>query len=183
VAEDSPRGLADRILITLTGNIFPPAAALVMTPILARTLGVEGRGQLASVISPYLLLVTLASFGVPDAVTYFVASNPQTARIATRWASLIACFTGAAVVVAIVALRGWLSDGNADLAQLILIAAWAMVPAVCLGVVRGTMRMPETLWRGVSSAYSVPGFDAISRAGRQAAMNAPAVSQRQGADA
>jgi len=150
VAEDSPSSLADRILITLTGNIFPPAAALVMTPILARSLGVDGRGQLASVISPYLLLVTLASFGVPEAVTYFVASNPQTARIATRWASLIACFTGAAVVVALVALRGWLSDGNAELAQLILIAACAIVPAVCLGVVRGTASGLH-LWRLVAA--------------------------------
>ena len=68
VAGDSPSSLADRILITLTGNIFPPAATLVMTPILARSLGVDRRGQLASVTSPYLLLVTLASFGVPSVI-------------------------------------------------------------------------------------------------------------------
>ena len=62
-----------------------PVGAALLAPILARTLGPEGRGQLAAVLSPLVLADVVASVGLPAAVAYYTArgvNRRQLIRIA-----------------------------------------------------------------------------------------------------
>jgi O-antigen/teichoic acid export membrane protein len=51
--------------------------ALLTGPMLARALGPEGRGELASVVAPAQVLVFVLGFGVPGACAYFAHSVPR----------------------------------------------------------------------------------------------------------
>ncbi len=65
------------MLFTLVGNFFPPLAMLISAPILAQALGVDGRGEVAAATAPLILVITAATFGIPDAVTYVIARTPR----------------------------------------------------------------------------------------------------------
>lgn len=57
-----------------------PLVGLATAPIVARSLGVEGRGQLAAILQPLSVADAFAAFGLPAACTYFVArgASPET---------------------------------------------------------------------------------------------------------
>src|SRR4051794_38111209 len=67
------------MLVTLS-SILVPAAGVLTSPILARALGVAGRGELAVVLAPATLALAVATLGLPDALTYYVAKHPQITR-------------------------------------------------------------------------------------------------------
>ena len=71
------RDVAETILSGIAGQ-----AVLVISGILvARALGPEKRGYLALLVVFPIILSQLGSFGLPQAATYFIASNPDDARI------------------------------------------------------------------------------------------------------
>ena len=76
----SARRHSDNMLTTFVGNFYPALVALITGPILAHALGVFGRGQVAAGQAPLVLASTIASFGIPEAVTFAVASSPALAR-------------------------------------------------------------------------------------------------------
>src|SRR4051812_49233962 len=69
--------MAGGVASTAIGYVAPPFAAIVTSPILARSLGVEGRGEIAAATAPYMLGIVVATMGIPEAVTYFVARNQR----------------------------------------------------------------------------------------------------------
>lgn len=125
------------ILITLAGTAFPPAAALVTAPILAQGLGVEGRGQTAAAQAVSMLVVSLAAFGLPEAITHFVARGVVDRNHAMVKASLFACASGLLGVLCVVAAGGWLAGGDQMTRTLILVAALTIVPNILIGLARG----------------------------------------------
>src|SRR2546429_3787400 len=88
-------------------SVIAPLAALVVSPVLARSLGVNGRGIYAALTMPILMLGIAGTFGVQDGLSYFIAQHGLRPRRALRYlartlplASLITLTFGAAV--------GWL---------------------------------------------------------------------------
>lgn len=144
----TPSGLnvGRNVLTTLVGNLFPPISALMTAPVLAHALGVAGRGELAAAMAPYLLLTTVAVIGIPEAATYSIARQSSIARWVTRRGVAIVAALGLAAVGALIPLAGWLGGGQPHTTKLIILAAIAITPALCLGVVRGTASGLH-LWR------------------------------------
>jgi O-antigen/teichoic acid export membrane protein len=72
------------------GNLVAPATALVVSPILARSLGVSGRGIYAALTMPILMLGVVGTIGVQDGLAYAIAQRGVSARRAARymWATL-----------------------------------------------------------------------------------------------
>ncbi|WP_341358876.1 oligosaccharide flippase family protein [Georgenia sp. M64] len=130
--------LARAVLTTVVGNLAPAVAALVAAPILAQSLGVTGRGELAAATAPFLLAVTLATLGVPESATYAIARNQAVASRVTRRALAVLAGAGAVATLAVVLLAGVLAGGDADLAALVMLGAAAIVPALAVGVLRAT---------------------------------------------
>lgn len=135
--------------IALIGNSFPPLVALFSGPILAQALGVDGRGAVAAATAPLALVVTVATFGVPEAVTWAIARNPNLARNASKRGVLIVIVAGLLAMGAVVLSAAWLSGGDPTVQQLILVACLAIVPNLLVGVFRGVASATQS-WRLVA---------------------------------
>jgi O-antigen/teichoic acid export membrane protein len=72
-AEPKRPDLAGLAFWTTLAQVALPLTSLISGPILARTLGPDGRGVYAAVLSPLLVLSFVANVGLPDATTYAVA--------------------------------------------------------------------------------------------------------------
>lgn len=135
--------------IALIGNAFPPLVALFSGPILAQALGVDGRGAVAAATAPLALVVTVATFGVPEAVTWAIARNPTLARNASNRGMLIIVVAGLLAMGAVALSAAWLSGGDPTVQQLILVACLAIVPNLLVGVFRGVASATQS-WRLVA---------------------------------
>jgi O-antigen/teichoic acid export membrane protein len=109
----------------------------------ARLLGPEGRGQLAAAQAWPLFLATLGSFGLTEAVAYFVARAPSRARAALATGLVLAIpFTLAAVVAGVWLLPRALSRQTADV-QGVAMLCLLLVPLLTLSTA------PSQALRGV----------------------------------
>ena len=130
-------GTARSMTITLVGNLFPPVVALASGPILAQSLGVDGRGAVAAATAPLGLAIALMTFGVPEAVSYAVARHPRLVRVAARNGAVIVVLAGLLATGAVFAAREWLSGGDLEIQKLMAVASLAVLPTLLLGVLRG----------------------------------------------
>lgn len=126
-------GVAKNIL----GNVVGPLAGLASAPILAYSLGVEGRGEVAAATAPFLLITTLATLGIPEAATYFVAKHDAVFRVIRARAASILVLAGLLAMGIGVLAAPLVGGDDADLVQLIMLATLAIVPTVLLGLLRG----------------------------------------------
>src|SRR5262245_2797465 len=86
-----PAGIDVRPFVsTAAANAALAVIGLLTGLLTARLLGAEGRGQLAAVQAWPLFLATLGSFGLPEAIAYFVARSPSQARAALATGLLLA---------------------------------------------------------------------------------------------
>lgn len=126
------------ILLSVLSNTFAPLAGLATAPILASALGVVGRGETAGATAPLLLATSVATIGIPPAVTYFTARTPGLAHaLASRGALML---VGAGIVASAIAvlLAPVLSGGYPPLTRLIWIASLALIPLLLLALLQGT---------------------------------------------
>jgi len=72
------------------GNVVGPLTAIVVSPILARNLGVDGRGVYAALTMPILMLGIVGTLGVQDGLAYGIAQRGLSTRNAFRylWSTL-----------------------------------------------------------------------------------------------
>ena len=105
------------------------AALVVSGPILARMLGLEGRGQLAALILWPIVIAQLGSLGLPLAITYFIAQRRASVRSITRAALSFAI----PQTLLLMALHGavllLVLRGESSSLRLAGIATMAIVPA------------------------------------------------------
>ena len=129
-------GLAGQAAINLIGAVFPPAASFASGPILAHALSVEGRGELAAATMPLILVATIATIGLPEAVTYFMAQDRgRTTALLKRGALLLVIPAGLATAL-LVFLSSWISGGDPTVHRLIVMSAALVVPSLLLSIVR-----------------------------------------------
>lgn len=125
-------------MITATiRNLVVPLSALATAPILAYSLGVEERGELAAATVPLFLFVSLASVGLPEATTYLVARGRTHARDVTRFAVMLSLGTGIIGTLVAFWLAPWLTDNDERVTQLVVLATWALIPTLLVGCLRG----------------------------------------------
>lgn len=158
--------MSRRVVITLTGNALGPLASLITAPMLARGLGVDGRGEVAAAVAPLVLGATIATVGLPNAATYFVARAPALARQVSRFAALTLVVSGAIATAAIFFLKGWLSRGDIDLGGMIAVAALLVIPTMQVvllqGVAAGLNQWRRILAeRAISSVLRVLGITVL----------------------
>lgn len=124
------------IAVSTIGNLGAPLVALISAPILAQSLGVTSRGEVAAATAPLLLAVNALTLGLPEAITYFTASrrsNPK--RILTRgFLSLLGL--GLAGTVALWLLAPVLTLADSQTSEAMSLAAFALAPSLLLGGVR-----------------------------------------------
>lgn len=125
------------LLLMSVSSLLVPAAGVLSQPILARGLGLADRGELAAAMAPALLIVSVATLGLPDALTFYVAKFPALLHRAILIATSLSLAVGLVALAGFSILLPFLSGGSQQLASLILLAAIISVPALALGAVRG----------------------------------------------
>lgn len=143
--------------VLLAGNLFPPAATFVMAPLLAQALGVPGRGELAAITAPSLLALSIATLGVPDALTRAIAagSHPSTRSWWTAWALVLG--GGVAAFVASVLLAPSITgSARPGTVHLVALAAAAVLPGLAIGLLRARAA-GEHAWGSVTAERIIAG--------------------------
>jgi len=98
---------------------------------------VVGRGELAAATAPFLLATNVATLGLPDAVTYFVARGDGKVGRLIIGSTLVVFFLGVLSTAAIIGLAPVLSGGDDSLAVIIALASLAVAPVLATGIIRG----------------------------------------------
>lgn len=119
------------------GNLAAPLAGIIVSPIIARQLGVEGRGDVAAATAPVLLATAVMTLGIPEAVTYYVARSQRLLRSILRFGAIVLVISGIVSSAAIILFAPILSDGRGSLTAAIIIAAAAVIPSMAVGALRG----------------------------------------------
>jgi len=136
-AEAAP-SLAGHAAINLIGGVFPPAASFASGPILAHALSVEGRGELAAATMPLILVATIATIGLPEAVTYFMAQDRgRTTALFKRGVLLLLIPAGVATAL-LIFMSSWISGGDPTVHRIIVMSAALVLPSLLLSIVRAT---------------------------------------------
>ena len=139
-----------RTLLLVTASSFlTPAAGVLTSPMLAQALGVAGRGGWPAALAPSALAVAVATLGLPEALTYYVAKHPQITRQALAWSTVLTSSMGVLCLVGSVATLPFLSTGNAGLGRLIVLATALAIPALVVGVFRGAASGRQ-MWTAVA---------------------------------
>jgi O-antigen/teichoic acid export membrane protein len=139
-----------RTLVLMTASSFlVPAAGVLTSPMLAQALGVTGRGELAAALAPSALVVAVATLGLPEALTYYVAKHPQITRQALACSILLTACTGVLCLIGSVVTLPFLSTGDAGLGKLIVLATALSIPALVVGVLRGAASGRQ-MWTAVA---------------------------------
>lgn len=162
-------------------SFLVPAAGVLTQPILARELGAAGRGELAAALAPAALAVAVATLGLPEALTYYLAKHPRITRPALLWAALISAGLGGLCLVATVAALPFLSTGDAVLGNLIVLGMALTVPALAVGVLRGAasgrqMWTAIVIERLVNTSLRIVGFVSLWLLGELTVLTAVLVS-------
>lgn len=119
------------------GNLIPPLVALITQPILARALGVAGRGELAAATAPLLFATAILTIGLPESLTYHLARKASGVARITRISVVTLSLVGLAGSSIVALLSGPLSGGNPALAFLITVAGIAIIPTLIIAALRG----------------------------------------------
>ena len=130
-------------------SFLVPFAGLITAPVLARALGSAGRGELAAALAPSALMLAVATFGLPDAITYYLAKRPGSTRQAVLWGTAITIVLGFLCLGITWLALPFLSVGNTSLAENILLATAVTIPALAVGVFRGAATGRQ-MWRFVA---------------------------------
>ena len=125
------------VLLVTVSSFLVPAAGVLTQPILARALGVEGRGELALAVAAPGLALAVATLGLPEALVYYLAKHPRLTRPAVLLASLVVLGLGLVCLVATYLATPFLSAKDPDLGGLIVLGMALTIPALIVGVLRG----------------------------------------------
>ncbi|WP_430227038.1 lipopolysaccharide biosynthesis protein [Pseudarthrobacter oxydans] len=128
-------GINTGVIRSFAAYSFAPAVGLITAPILAQSLGVEGRGQLAALMQPLTVADSLAALGIPTATAFFVARGADPSRIQRR-AYTGATFT-AVVAFGVLAAYSTSVAASQGISQPLLVLLWmSVIPGALLAVRR-----------------------------------------------
>ena len=138
------------------GNLLGPISTLACAPILARHLGVEGRGELAASTMPLVLLAAALTLGLPEAITYRLGKRRHESRQALRVSGLMLLGAGLLAVWVLVFTAPLLAAEQRSVASLIRWSAVAAVPTIVLWALRGTAQGLQQ-WSTLNAEKAITG--------------------------
>ena len=118
-------------------NLMLPVASLATAPLLTRTLGTVGRGEVAGGTSVVMLAIAAGTLGIPEAATYLLAGRRGRPGAVARRSLVVLVAAGTVLSCLIVAAADRIAGGQGQLASLIRLAALAVAPALVVAGLRG----------------------------------------------
>ena len=121
-----PATTVSQVRLNVLSNSILPLSSLIAAPILAQTLGTSGRGTVAAAVAPLALGVTVGTVGLPDALTYVIASGRDVSRRQKVMLGTALVAAGFALTAFFWFTSPFLSAGDKLLQNLIVIAAFCL---------------------------------------------------------
>ena len=118
-----------------------PVLGLISGPILARSLGAEGRGQFAAIMQPISVAAAVASVGIPTAVAFFIAKSYDRRR--TLYIGLVVCLPTALLTYLGMA---WYATIVSQAQGISVSLLWALWTAIILSAF---VQIIRAFWQGV----------------------------------
>lgn len=131
-----PPSVVRGIAVSALGNLGAPLVALISAPILAQSLGVTSRGEVAAATAPLLLAVNALTLGLPEAITYYTASRRNHRRSPIARGSLYLGLLGLLGTAVLLLLVPLLAPPGSPTADAMSLAALAFAPSLLLGGIR-----------------------------------------------
>lgn len=144
------------VLMTAT-SLLVPLVGVITAPILAQALGVEGRGEAAAAMAPNALVASVATLGLPEALTFLLAKRAYATRRALAWSSLFSAVLGALCFVATMFAVDFLSGGDPQLGELILLGTALAIPFLAVNLLRGAASGLQ-MWGSVAIERALNSF-------------------------
>lgn len=142
-------GFRRAILMMTATSLLVPLVGIATAPILAHALGVAGRGEAAAAMAPNALIVAVATLGLPEALTYHLATRPNVTRRALLWANGVSAVLGVVSLLITILSAGFLSGGDPELASLIILGAALAIPLLVVNLLRGAA-LGRHMWSAVA---------------------------------
>lgn len=136
-SERPPASMRRAMAFMTTTSVLVPVIGVASAPVLARALGVEGRGDVAAAMAPAALVAAVATLGLPEALTYHLARRPEAARRALASSSAISLALGALCWTLSWAFADVLTDGDSSLVGIMLVGTALALPTMVVGLLRG----------------------------------------------
>ena len=118
-------------------SVLSPIAGLIVAPILAHAFDPIDRGILTAAIAPSTLILSIATLGLPEALTYFSANFRWRTRALLLRATGLTFLLWLALLGLTVLFTPQLSKGQLQLKGLILLAGVMILPALMVNLLRG----------------------------------------------
>lgn len=142
-------GFRRAMVLMTASSMLVPVIGVITAPVLAQSLGVAGRGEVAAAIAPGVLISSVATLGLPEALTFHLAKDPRQTRRALLFTSVISAAVGAFCLLAVYAFSGFLSGDDRSLSRLIVIGTALAVPILIVNLLRGAASGRQ-LWSSVA---------------------------------
>ena len=127
-----------RAMYVVTGaSMLVPVIGVITAPILAHALGVSGRGEVATALAPNSLVVSVATLGLPEAITFELARRPGLTRRVLMFSAAIGTVIGALCLAVAAVSASVLTNDDPTLAHLLLVATALAVPVLVIDMLRG----------------------------------------------
>lgn len=121
---------AGRVFGSLGSAVAGQGILVVSGVLVARILGVEGRGELALIIIVPGILAQLGSLGLPFALTHFIARDPSNAKEMIVRVAPVAAAVTAALVLMHAAVLFFVLPGESDNVRLAALLSLAAIPGL-----------------------------------------------------
>ena len=150
--------LARSGLISLAGSAFAALAALVLTAIVAGTVGASGTGVFFQAVGIFTILTQVLRLGTNSGIVRFISEQRAFGRAGAEWRILLYALVPVAIVSGLVSLAVWIyadalavwlaapgeTDALADLLR-------TMAPFVACGALIGVLQIASRMLRGVTT--------------------------------
>lgn len=124
-----------RVGIAMAGNAVSPLASFASAPLLTRVLGVGDRGDVASATSLLFLATAVATFGLPQAVTWYAARDTRAMLPSLRRVLLGLTFIGLGATVFLIVVAPVVAT-SAQVVHGMQFAALAVIPTLVVAALQ-----------------------------------------------
>jgi O-antigen/teichoic acid export membrane protein len=147
-------GIRRAMYLVTSGNMLVPLMGVITAPIVAHALGVAGRGAMSTALAPNSLVVSVATLGLPEAITFELARRPGLNRRVLMFSTAVGAAIGALCLGVAALSASVLTNGDPTLANFLLLATGLAVPVLVVDMLRGAATGLQ-MWGAIGAEKAV----------------------------
>ncbi len=128
------------VVLGSAANLAAPLSTIITGPLLARSLGPDGRGITAVLLAPLALANLVFTLGVPESLTYFAAKDRLTGQQAIRRALIGGFICAGAAIAVLFFFAPYLFRGQTQYIRYFNALLLSLPVTLCFSAIRGIVQ-------------------------------------------